>query len=122
MRTDLNMRRGKQISQGCHASMKVILDNFVKRDGIVPYELSLPITSPQYIWLNNSFTKICLQVDSEAQLDELYEKALQAKIPAAMIIDNGKTEFNGIPTKTAVAIGPHWSDEIDIITGHLKLL
>jgi PTH2 family peptidyl-tRNA hydrolase len=37
-------------------------------------------------------------------------------------VDAGLTEFNGVPTKTCIAIGPNWSDEIDEITGHLKLL
>ncbi len=32
------------------------------------------------------------------------------------------TEFGGVPTLTACAVGPWWSDEVDRITGHLKLL
>ena len=38
-----------------------------------------------------------------------------------MIIDLGKTEFNGEPTKTCLAIGPNKTELIDSITGHLKL-
>tara|TARA_Y100000310_G_C20530244_1_gene738066 strand:- start:128 stop:259 length:132 start_codon:yes stop_codon:yes gene_type:complete len=33
-----------------------------------------------------------------------------------MITDAGNTEFGGIPTNTAVAVGPAKSDEIDKIT------
>ncbi len=40
----------------------------------------------------------------------------------SLIIDAGLTEFGGVPTRTCIAIGPNWSDEIDEITGHLKLL
>lgn len=37
------------------------------------------------------------------------------------ITDVGRTEFNGVPTITALAIGPNKSEDIDKITGHLKL-
>ena len=39
-----------------------------------------------------------------------------------MIVDAGLTEFNGVPTKTCIAIGPANPDDIDEITKHLKLL
>lgn len=39
-----------------------------------------------------------------------------------MIVDSGKTEFNGISRKTCIAIGPSQSEIIDRITGHLSLL
>jgi PTH2 family peptidyl-tRNA hydrolase len=39
-----------------------------------------------------------------------------------MIVDKGLTVFKGIPTKTCLAIGPHYPEKIDIITGHLPLL
>jgi peptidyl-tRNA hydrolase len=29
--------------------------------------------------------------------------------------------FNGVPTKTCIGIGPNESEEIDKVTGHLKL-
>jgi PTH2 family peptidyl-tRNA hydrolase len=34
----------------------------------------------------------------------------------------GKTEFNGVPTKTCLGIGPAKAEKIDKITGDLKLL
>ena len=39
-----------------------------------------------------------------------------------LITDAGHTEFHGVPTRTCLAIGPAWSDEIDAITGGLQLL
>jgi PTH2 family peptidyl-tRNA hydrolase len=39
-----------------------------------------------------------------------------------LIIDSGKTEFGGVPTKTCLAIGPDYSEKIDKVTGNLKLL
>jgi peptidyl-tRNA hydrolase len=42
-------------------------------------------------------------------------------ILAALIRDAGITEFKE-PTITCAAFGPWWSDELDDITGHLKLI
>lgn len=73
-------------------------------------------------WLNGLFTKVCVSVDSEEELVSIYEEAKNKNIPCSIITDSGLTEFNGVPAKTAVAIGPAWSEEVDEITGHLKLL
>ena len=72
--------------------------------------------------MEESYTKITCSVDSEQELDEIYNKAKKAGLETHLIIDNGLTEFNGVPTKTIVAIGPHYSEKIDPITKHLKLL
>jgi PTH2 family peptidyl-tRNA hydrolase len=123
MRTDLKMRKGKMIAQGAHASMKVFFD----RAHIKSYlggrcELVSGLTWQMRDWVEGIFTKVCLRVESEAELDAIYERALAAGLPAALIVDAGKTEFNGVPTKTCCAIGPAMPEEIDPITGHLKLL
>lgn len=127
MRTDLNMRKGKMIAQGSHASMA-----FLTRSGGF-FQSSLEdhrafhneqMTNLEEAeeWMKNSFTKICLQVGSEAELDELYNKAQEAGLTVHLIIDNGLTEFNGVKTKTCLCIGPHYSEKIDPITSHLRLL
>ena len=120
MRKDLNMRRGKQIAQGAHASMKAILDwGINESEGLL---IDLPPDSPLENWINGRFTKVCVSVDSESELDEIYNKAKEAGLICSMIVDAGLTEFNGVPTKTCCAIGPEWPEDIDKITGHLKLL
>jgi len=43
------------------------------------------------------------------------------KLETHLITDNGTTEFNSVPTNTCIAIGPDYSDKIDMITKHLKL-
>jgi PTH2 family peptidyl-tRNA hydrolase len=55
-------------------------------------------------------------------LDEIYRKAIDSGLPAALVVDSGKTEFHGVPTKTCCAIGPAWKEEVDLITGNLSLL
>ena len=53
---------------------------------------------------------------------DIYQQAKDKGLPCSLIVDAGLTEFNGIPTKTCIAIGPAYSKYIDPITGHLKLL
>lgn len=72
-------------------------------------------------WLTFRFTKVCVQVDSEKELDEIVQKAKAKGVIVYTIIDSGKTEFGGVPTKTCCAVGPDKPHKIDEITGHLKL-
>ena len=119
MRKDLNMRKGKMIAQGAHASMKVFfdrieyLDTSMKVNGITPQMLE---------WINGIFTKVVVSVKSEEELLDIQKQANEKGLPNALIKDVGKTEFNGIPTYTCLAIGPDEAEEIDKITGELKLL
>lgn len=142
MRTDLNMRKGKMISQGSHASMKVFFDlmrpvayhhsdeslqmlEYVfdiyqgpKRPGTEPVLDRREMAS----WKEGAFTKAVVRGDSEEHILDLLEQAIDAGLPNALITDSGKTEFNGVPTKTCIAIGPGKASVIDKITGNLKLL
>ena len=123
MRKDLNMRKGKMVAQGAHASMAVILDQTNLRNAIrYGYRVSQEIDSPIEKWLSGKFTKICLSVDSEEELLALYNKAKEKNISCSLITDSGATEFNGVPTNTCIAIGPDYPEVIDTITGHLRLL
>ena len=130
MRKDLNMRKGKIAAQAAHASMKVFFDRMVTLEEyryIRPYTLRnakvLPEPTPEMIeWIDGSFKKVCVSVNSELELDELYNKANEMGIPCSMIVDNGDTEFHGVKTKTCIAIGPDNSDKIDLLTKTLPLL
>lgn len=107
IRKDLKMRRGKEIAQGCHASMAFLLKKY---DFDILNE-----------WLESGQTKICLQINSEEELLSLHHQAIKNGLESNYITDAGRTEFNGIPTKTCLAIGPNKSEDIDEITKHLKL-
>lgn len=108
MRKDLNMRKGKLIAQGAHASLKVTLENMDHPD--------------VKAWLAGAFTKIAVSVDSEEEMMEILKAAQEADIVTALITDAGKTEFNGVPTNTCIAVGPAARERVDVITRHLKLL
>jgi len=122
IRKDLKMRLGKAVAQGSHASLGAVLQlmerNYSGSERTLRLEPNVPITQ----WLNGPFVKICVSVDSEDELVGIYQKATDAGLNTVMIEDNGLTEFHGVKTKTCICIGPNWSDEIDEITKHLKLL
>lgn len=126
MRNDLGMRKGKMIAQGAHSSIAFLTqhgNNLMDAalDGSKPY-LWAQLTPAQAAWIKGIFKKICVRVDSEEELLEITEKAKQAGLTVALIQDAGLTEFGGVPTYTCCALGPDWEDEIDAVTGDLKLL
>ena len=113
LRKDLNMRKGKMVAQGAHASLIAFrdatsIDGSQKQIGME--------------WLCGLMTKVCVSVNSEEELNDVYQRALDSGIPCSIITDAGKTEFGGVPTKTAVAIGPDEVEKINLITGGLPLL
>lgn len=129
MRNDLGMRKGKMIAQGAHASMafmtrKLATSVTPEKEiyGVRLYGAECNLTEPQLRWLESSFTKICVRVNSEEELMRIHLKCVAAGIPSNVITDNGTTEFGGIPTVTCCAVGPDYSEKIDKITGHLELL
>jgi PTH2 family peptidyl-tRNA hydrolase len=119
MRNDLNMRKGKMIAQGAHAAMMFMTRELDRAQ----VESRLPLwTETQLAWMQGSFKKIAVRAESEAELMRIYDEAKAAGLDVHICIDSGKTEFNGVPTKTCLAIGPDHAEKIDAITGDLKLL
>ncbi len=124
VRKDLKMRKGKIAAQCAHASMMVLLRQMAIEDasGMRRRTLEYAPGTPLAAWLDGAFTKVCVYVDSESALDDVYAKALENGVLAARVVDSGRTEFAGVPTKTVVAVGPAWIDDVDAITGELPLL
>jgi PTH2 family peptidyl-tRNA hydrolase len=120
IRKDLKTRRGKEIAQGAHSAMLFMLEAIKSHAGkkIKPEDM---FTEEQWLWMNRPMTKITLQVDDEEQLMDVMKRAKKAGLTAWLVTDAGKTEFHGEPTRTALAIGPNYADEIDKVTGDLKL-
>ena len=116
IRKDLKMRRGKEIAQGSHASMEFLVTRLrsTRRAGDTFY-----LDDRAIAWIENGAPKICLRVQSEEELVALHERARSLGLKSYLIRDSGRTEFSGIPTLTACAIGPDLSDDIDRITGDL---
>lgn len=131
IRKDLNMRRGKQIAQGSHASMA-----FLTKQGGLYCNLGTELKPVDYFmtevnenhvneiahWLRNSFRKICVYVNSEQELLNVHQKALDAGLISHIVEDNGATEFKGVKTLTCCSIGPAYDNKFEGITDHLPLL
>lgn len=120
MRKDLGMRKGKMIAQGCHASIAFLTKRL--NPDIYPTPTTVHLKDVEADWMNDSFAKVCVGVNSLEELKEINQKAKQAGLECHMITDSGRTEFHGVPTPTCLAIGPDKVEKIDKITGHLKLL
>lgn len=116
IRSDLKMRRGKEIAQGAHAAMMWLSDRLRFSQG-APLRLS----EAEEAWLADRFTKITCRVRSEEELFAVADKARRAGVTAYLVQDSGRTEFGGVPTFTACAIGPDWADLVDPVTGGLEL-
>lgn len=107
-------RTGKIIAQACHATLGFVWANVKGK------KVSFEMTDAQYDWYMSGQTKITLKAKDEKELVEVYQRALNAGLSAELIVDAGRTEFDG-PTKTCVSIGPDYSDKIDKVTGSLSL-
>jgi PTH2 family peptidyl-tRNA hydrolase len=131
IRKDLNMRKGKMIAQGAHASMKVIADMMQQsgvwfsgdhKDFIKENKLTIVVDSPLDKWLNGIFKKIVVGAENLNDMITAYNEAKKQGIPCSLIEDAGLTEFGGQVTITAAAIGPDSPEKIDKITGNFVLL
>ncbi|KAK7578158.1 hypothetical protein V9T40_010363 [Parthenolecanium corni] len=108
-RTDLPLTAGKLASQCAHAAVSC-------------YSL-LKKQDPEFAesWEAHGQPKIVVRCNSESGLMKLANEAHGAKIIAAIIQDAGRTQIRA-GTKTVLGIGPARKEDIDKITGHLKLL
>lgn len=115
VRKDLNMRKGKIAAQVAHAAQEAMID---RSSGVAVLKGTREILS----WLGADYKKIVVSVDSEAELLALVESVKDHGMNYHLVRDLGCTEFHGLATYTALAIGPAPLDLVDALTGNLKLL
>lgn len=125
IRKDLGMRRGKEIAQGAHASIawltrRVMTGAQPALAGRIQVH-AVVLSAAEREWTEGNFRKICCVVNSEDELLLIAKKAREAGVICEVIEDSGLTEFGGVPTITALAVGPDTDEKIDPITGDLKL-
>lgn len=113
-----NLRTGKYIAQGAHASLGALLS----LSSIEDDKLIIPLNNPFiWDWITERFTKVTCYVETDEELVFIYNSAKLAGLPASLITDAGLTEFGGVPTLTAVGVGPDDEEKINKITGNLPL-
>lgn len=127
VRKDLKMPRGKIAAQASHAAVGAVMQSIfgknLEETDIDGHEIKITpfINDTTKDWLLGEYTKICVCVESEKELLSIYEKAQKSGLNVCLITDNGHTCFNGVKTKTCLAIGPCLSKDVDPITKDLKL-
>ena len=104
-RRDLNMTPGKIASQCCHAMLGA-------------YRLSEP--KVRSLWENQGESTICLQVNSDEELEAILMSAIKNRLVVSVQHDAGRTEVEPM-TRTCGSIGPDYNSKIDKVTKLLKL-
>ncbi|MBR9675479.1 peptidyl-tRNA hydrolase [Candidatus Woesearchaeota archaeon] len=106
VRSDLKLPKGKMSAQAAHASVEATLRADSKK-----------VAS----WRAQGQKKVVLKVDDEKALIKFFQEAKDNNLSASLITDAGKTII-APGTKTCVGIGPDLEEEIDSITGELKMM
>ncbi len=109
VRTDLGMSKGKMAVQVAHGAVSA-----AERARVSQQEIFRS-------WLREGQKKVAVRVSSEDELMELRRLAVTHGLPFALIRDAGMTELPP-GTTTVIGIGPARSEDVDKVTGNLKLL
>ena len=109
IRTDLKMGTGKKCVQACHASVSASDLVRVRNKSIWKS------------WRNTGQKKVVVKINNLEILKDIIIELEKNKIPYFLVKDAGLTQLSP-GTVTALGIGPVLSNEIDKITGDLKLL
>lgn len=122
IRKDLKMRRGKEVAQACHSAMAFLTIRILKSLIYENNSCTVDLNEVERYWILNSFRKIGCKVDSLEDLMKIKQLCDEVEIECHVIEDNGVTEFNGVKTITALAIGPDYDERIDPITSQIPSL
>jgi peptidyl-tRNA hydrolase len=108
VRRDLQMGRGKTAAQCCHACLGLYKKLRHRKDPAVRE------------WEASGATKVCLRVESEAELLALQKAAAAAGVATHMVVDAGRTQV-APDSRTVLALLADGAG-VDGVTGELKLL
>jgi peptidyl-tRNA hydrolase, PTH2 family len=101
----LRLPPGKLAAQVAHAAVAAFLE---------------ATSDAQRRWLTEGMPKVVVRCDSEAALLALQAEAERASLPVAAVRDAGHTVVEA-GTLTCIGFGPARSEQLDPITGALKL-
>jgi PTH2 family peptidyl-tRNA hydrolase len=106
VRRDLKLDKGKLAVQVAHASLEA-------------YRESSPGLRRE--WEESGEKKVVVRVESLREMLELHKKARRLGLPCSLVRDAGKTQVRP-GTITALGIGPCRDEDLDRVTGKLKIL
>lgn len=130
VRKDLSMPTGKLAAMVAHASMTFILNRLKNGPVYQGYDVGFALWSKdEHQWMTEpepgidgqlSMAKIVVAANSELELQQLMHAGIAAGLITEGVIDGGYSH-NPVGTFAALAIGPAWPEQLDPITGHLKV-
>jgi len=134
VRKDLSMPTGKLAAMVAHAAMTFIVErlNMANPDDLFNDASIDDLFSPdEWRWLTEldpgledigqvSFAKIVCAVDYLAALEAVEQTARSAGLSVHRVVDSGYSH-NKKGDFACVAIGPAWPEELEPVTGHLKV-
>jgi peptidyl-tRNA hydrolase, PTH2 family len=106
VRMDVRMGKGKLVA---HAAMAAAEESRGMRG------------SWYQAWKEQGQAKVVVKGADEAELQDLFKKARAMGLPSSLIQDAGHTQLEP-GTVTCLGIGPAPAEQIDRLTGQLKLL
>ncbi len=109
VRKDLNLPKGKLSAQVAHASLEAFLKT-QKKDKKLASE-----------WRTGGAKKVVLRVENKKELLKFKQILDDAGFITSLIIDAGHTVL-APNTMTCLGVGPDYSEKLDNITGHLKMV
>lgn len=109
VREDLGMSIGKTAAQCAHAAVGMVQKLLGKRSKLLA------------AWEECGQPKICVKCDGVEQLLALAKAAEAKGLPVYVVQDAGRTEV-AAGTSTVLAIGPGAVEDVNAVTGELKLL
>jgi PTH2 family peptidyl-tRNA hydrolase len=115
VRKDLNLRKSELAAQVATASMGFLLENNESKRAD---ELSVKLSNEEVRWINESFPRVVVGVDSEDALQDLIFRAELEGIGFYPVV-NSTTRGESM---VCVAFGPDQSTLVDQVTGHLRTL
>ena len=119
VRKDLHLRRSELAAYVATASMGFLIDNNESDRGD---EISVKLSSEEAKWINGTYKKIVVGVDSEAELKDVMFRAELSGMGVYPVFDKRHVNNEGDVTAACIAIGPDESELVDQVTGHLKLI
>jgi len=102
----LKLPKGKLAAQVAHAAVAAFLE---------------ASEAAKKMWLAAGMPKVVLKIDSADHLTQLEDEAKRRGIPVHIVADAGRTVVPA-GTITCLGLGPADADELNELTGGLKLL